>query len=142
MLKVATPELSGPVPKVVEPSLNVTVPVGVPAPGEVTETVAVNVTVCPNTEGLADEETEVEVEAWLTTSDNAEEVLPLKLVSAPYTAVILCVAADRDDVLKVAVPELSVPVPRVVAPSLKVIVPDGVPAPGATTDTVAVNVTD
>ena len=35
----------------------------------------------------------------------------------------------------------SVPVPRLVAPSEKVTVPAGVPAPGATTVTVAVSVT-
>ena len=34
------------------------------------------------------------------------------------------------------------PVPIVVAPSVKVTVPVGVPVPGATTATVAVNVTD
>src|SRR2546427_649855 len=39
-------------------------------------------------------------------------------------------------------PELSVPVPNVVAPSLKVTVPVGVPVPGAVAVTVAVNVTD
>jgi len=40
-----------------------------------------------------------------------------------------------------AVPPESVPVPRVVAPSRKVTVPDGVPAPGANAATVAVKVT-
>ena len=42
-------------PSVVVPSLNVTVPVGVPAPGALTVTVAVNVTDWPKTDGLADE---------------------------------------------------------------------------------------
>ena len=42
--KVAWPPLSVPVPSVAAPSLNVTVPVGVPVPGEFTVTVAVNVT--------------------------------------------------------------------------------------------------
>ena len=41
--------LSVPVPRVVEPSLKVTVPVGVPAPEL---TVAVKVTAWPKTEGL------------------------------------------------------------------------------------------
>src|SRR5207248_1107361 len=40
------------VPSVVDPSLNVTVPVGLPLPGEVTDTVAVNVTDCPKLGGL------------------------------------------------------------------------------------------
>ena len=38
--------------------------------------------------------------------------------------------------------ELSVPVPKVAAPSLKVTIPSGVPLPGATGLTVAVKVTD
>jgi hypothetical protein len=47
----------------------------------------------------------------------------------------------RLDVEKVAMPPLSVSVPRVVDPSSKVTVPVGVPAPGEFTLTVAVNVT-
>ena len=47
-------------------SLNVTVPVGVPAPGRVTLIVAVNVTLCPQTDGFADETKAVVVAAWLT----------------------------------------------------------------------------
>ena len=49
------------VPKVVVPSLNVTVPVGVPDPGALAVTVAVNVTVWPNTDGLTDDTTVVAV---------------------------------------------------------------------------------
>ena len=41
-------------------------PVGVPAPGLVTLTVAVKVTFWPKVEGLGDEDTEVLVEAWFT----------------------------------------------------------------------------
>ena len=48
----------------------------------------------------------------------------------------------RVEMLKVATPPLSVPVPIVVAPSRKFTVPVGVPVPGATGATVAVNVTD
>ena len=48
-------------PRVPVPSLNCTVPAGVPEAGAVTETVAVNVTDCPLTEGFTDEETAVEV---------------------------------------------------------------------------------
>jgi hypothetical protein len=44
-------------------------------------------------------------------------------------------------VVNVALPELKVAVPSVVAPSRKVTVPVGVPAPGATALTVAENVT-
>ena len=44
------------------------------------------------------------------------EVLEVKFVSPPYTAVIECVAAARSLVLKVATPEPSrLPVPRVAA---------------------------
>lgn len=57
-----------------------------------------------------------------------------------------CVATDSEAVLKVAVviPPLveTVPVPKVVPPSLNVTVPVGVPAPGDSTVMVAVNVTD
>ena len=55
--------LSVPVPMVVPLSLNVTVPVGVPAPGATGATVAVKVTDWPDLEGLVDEITLVVVEA-------------------------------------------------------------------------------
>src|SRR3989442_15343950 len=57
-----------PVPSVVEPSLKVTVPVGLAAaalPGELTLTVAVKVTDWPETEGLVEEATTVVVSALL-----------------------------------------------------------------------------
>jgi len=41
-----------PEPITVAPSLNVTVPLGVPLPGAAAITVAVNVTACPKTDGL------------------------------------------------------------------------------------------
>jgi hypothetical protein len=54
-----------------------------------------------------------------------------------------CEPVLRPDVVKVAEPlPFSVPVPRSIVPSLKVTVPVGAPAPGATTFTVAVKVTD
>ena len=43
-----------PVPRMLGPSLKVTVPVGVPAPGLFAVTVAVNVTGCPNTDGCTE----------------------------------------------------------------------------------------
>src|SRR5207247_3355325 len=55
-----------PVPRTVEPSLKVTVPVGVPAPGLFAVTVAVNVTACPDSDGLAEEVTTVAVLAFFT----------------------------------------------------------------------------
>ena len=78
--KVATAlALSVPVPSVVDPSLNVTVPVGVPELVEVT--VAVNVTDCPNVDGLGDEVSEV-VLGFAMTSVN-DPLLVLKLPSPP-----------------------------------------------------------
>ena len=53
-----------------------------------------------------------------------------------------CEPVDRDVVVNVAWPETRFGVNRVVVPSLKETVPVGVPAPGATVLTVAVNVTD
>ena len=54
VLKVATPEaFSVPVPSTVVPSLNETVPEGVPVPGELTVTVPVNVTDWPKMEEVA-----------------------------------------------------------------------------------------
>ena len=45
MFNVATPEITGPVASVAAPSLKVTVPLGLPAPGLTGATVAVKVTV-------------------------------------------------------------------------------------------------
>ena len=56
-----------PVPSVVAPSMNVTVPLGVPAPGATTVTVAVNVTDWPNLDGFADGLSVVAVSAFSTT---------------------------------------------------------------------------
>ena len=67
VVKVATPPLSVPVPSVLAPSLKVTVPVAVPDPGEATATVAVNVTDCPNVDGLLLDESTAMVLALLTT---------------------------------------------------------------------------
>src|SRR5260370_28108315 len=44
-----------PLPMTVAPSRKLTVPVGVPAPGATTATVAVKVILCPKTDGFTDE---------------------------------------------------------------------------------------
>ena len=88
MLNVAEPPLSAPVPKVVAPSLKVTVPVGVPLPGAAGATVAVKVTPCPNTDGFADEITTVVVLAMLTVCVSVLDVLAAKLLLPPYVTVI------------------------------------------------------
>src|ERR1043166_6277239 len=67
--------------KLVPSSVNWTVPVRVPAPGETGLTVAVKVTGSPAKEGLADEATVVVVLALLTVWARLVEVLALKLVS-------------------------------------------------------------
>ena len=81
MANVALPELKVAVPSVEAPSRNVTVPVGVPVPGETALTVAVNITDWPNTDGFTDEVTVVELLALLTVWVMAVEVLLLKFVS-------------------------------------------------------------
>jgi len=53
-----------------------------------------------------------------------------------------CRPEASEDVTSVACPPLSVPVPRLVAPSRKLTVPVGVPAAGNTGVTVADSVTD
>jgi hypothetical protein len=70
--KVATPPLSVPVPKVVAPSRNVTVPVAVEG-----DTVAVKVTDWPDVEGLRLEATPVVVFVLLTVCVRGAEVLVL-----------------------------------------------------------------
>ena len=61
--------------------VKITVPVGVPAPGATALTVAVKVTVWPDTEGFNEELTVVVVLALLTVCVKSGEVLPLKLPS-------------------------------------------------------------
>jgi hypothetical protein len=62
----------------VTPSKNSTLPVGLPVPGELAETVAVYVTAWPTTEGFEDDATKVVVlalfTAWDIDGDTAEAV--------------------------------------------------------------------
>jgi hypothetical protein len=78
VLKVAFPLLIVPVPKVVLPFLNVTVPVA--AEGD---SVAVNVTDEPYVEGFAEEVSVTVGVALLTVWVNAEDVLLLSFASPP-----------------------------------------------------------
>ena len=81
-MNVAKPELSSvPVAKTVAPSLNTTVPVGVPVPGAVAITLAVTITGWPYSEGLALEVTEVVEVAWFTSWLRFDDVLLVKFVS-------------------------------------------------------------
>src|SRR5689334_5581609 len=69
--------LTGAVPSVMVPALKVTVPLtAMPAGGT---TVAVRVTELPRVEGLGDEASVTLVDAWLTVSVTAAEVLPVSL---------------------------------------------------------------
>jgi hypothetical protein len=69
-------------PRLLAPSLNCTVPVGVPAPVEVGLMVAVKVTDCPKMDGLSEEVTAVVVEALFTVWEVVAELV-LKLPSPP-----------------------------------------------------------
>src|SRR5690349_23599285 len=71
------------------PSANVTVPVGVPLPGATADTVAVNVTGWPKTEGLAEDVTVVDVSV-LSTVRLAVLLLVACTASAGYAPVIVC----------------------------------------------------
>ena len=84
MVNIAWPFASSvPVPSTVQPCLNVTVPAGVPEPGAKAVTVAVKVTLCPNTDGFTDDVTAVLVLAGFTVWLRALDVLLLKFVSLP-----------------------------------------------------------
>jgi hypothetical protein len=81
VVNVALPPARVAVPRVDAPSRKVTVPVGVPAPGETALTVAVKVTAWPVADGFTDEVTVVKLPALLTVWVIAAEVLLLKFVS-------------------------------------------------------------
>ncbi len=82
VLKVAVPLASETAPSDVVPSIKLTLPVGVPAPGDWAETVAVTVTDCPNADGLAEEAMLVVVAAWVMFCCRlVVVVVPLKFVS-------------------------------------------------------------
>jgi hypothetical protein len=142
VFKFAWPALRAVVPRLVDPSKKVTVPVGVPVPDN-GETVAVKITGCPNVEGLSELTTVVVVARpgvftnWLI----AAEVLFAKLPSPPNTAVIEWFPTPSRNVVNVAVPPLKAPLPKVVLPSRKRTVPVATNEPRDDGLTVAVNVT-
>jgi len=76
VVNIAWPEpFSVPVPRVLRPSLKVTVPVGVPAPGLFAATVAVKVTGCPNTDGWTEEVSPVVVPGRVVVVVDADVVV-------------------------------------------------------------------
>jgi hypothetical protein len=123
VMNTAVPNaFNGDDPRTVLPSLKVTVPAGIPPVDEIT--VAVKVTACPTDEGLTEDVSVVVVVACVTVCERADDELPRKLVSPPYSAVMAWVPVERLDVLKAACPdELRVPVPIGAPPSLNVTLP-------------------
>src|SRR5947208_6399130 len=71
----------------VPPSMKVTLPAGVPAPGLLAVTVAVKVTDCLNTDGLTEELTDVVV-PYFSVFVILGDVLALQFASPPYDAPI------------------------------------------------------
>ncbi len=112
-------------PMRVAPSRNETVPVGVAAAALLT--VAVNVTVWPTLDGLAEEARAIVVETRVTDWVTTAEVLPAKAAFAEYVAVMEWEPTTRSGVVKVAWPAARAPVPMAAAPSKNVTVPVGVP---------------
>ena len=118
------------VPRFVEPSKNVTLPVG----DVKAETVAVRVIFCPTVEGLTEDMTCTLEDPLVTSCGNMGDVLVAKLASPLYTAVMLCIPGVNVDMLKLAVPFTNGDVPRVVVPSKNVTVPVGAPDAEPTLD--------
>lgn len=79
-MKVALSPASGALPRVIVPSLNSTVPVGVALAGAIRAIAAVRVTVWPGALGLGEDISAVVV-ALLLTVCATEPLLPLKLPS-------------------------------------------------------------
>ena len=78
----AVPPLSVIVPNEVEPSLNITLPVGVAVPDNGVM-VAVNFTLVPKVDGLRLETTAVVAPAGFIVWVNTNDVLPLNVLSPP-----------------------------------------------------------
>ena len=77
----ADPDDTGDVPRDVAPSKNSTLPLGEPAPGAFTDTVAVSVVDCPNSVGFGELVSDVAVLACFTVWLCAADVLVVKLAS-------------------------------------------------------------
>src|SRR5262245_532988 len=126
------PAPTGAVPRTTPPSRNVTVPVGVPAPGATTATLAVKVTDWPVAAGLTDDSRATAVDARLTVWARAAEVLFAKS-PVPAKEAVSAWLPTPSDTGRLAWPVASTcAVPSTVLPSRKVTVPVGVPAAEAT----------
>jgi hypothetical protein len=130
------PDPTAAVPRMVAPSLNVTVPVAEFAPPTESR-VAKKVITSPYPDGAGVEVTVVVVGSFVTTCKYTAEVLASKLLSPLYLAVIECVPTDKGvEILcwlgtfkNATPPDPTAAVPSIVAPSLKVTVPVAVSAP-------------
>ena len=142
-LKVATPLLSVPVPSELVPSKKVTVPVGVPVPGETAETVDVRRTDWPKTVAEDDAEREVVVSAALTVSVTRLEADGLTSVSPPMRANKTWVPTEKVEIgneTEALVPEMAAAV-TTLAFSKRNSPPRRVSGLGELMDIVASNVT-
>jgi hypothetical protein len=107
---------------------------------KVAVTVAVNCTLTPNVDGLGAEATVVVVGTVFTVCVALAAVLASSPPLPLYWAPMVWVPVDIVDVVKVALPPLTVPIPAGPPSMLKVTVPEGVVPEGALT--VAVKVTE
>lgn len=129
VVKVAAPlSPNCAVARLVGPSLKVTDPTG-GTPASVPIAVAVNVTVCPLSDGLGEAVSPRLVPINVTDSERVA-LLELKLVDPAYCAVIACAPKLNNEVVNVATPlGLRATAARAVAPSEKVTEPVGVMVP-------------
>src|SRR6266542_12438 len=111
---------------VVPSAAKLTVPPGVPLPGETALTLAVKVTGCPNVDGFAEAVTAVAVAAWLTWCAAVPE-LPPKLASPPYVAVSVFAPAVVEVRAQLPDPLLRLAIVQLPVPSVTVTDPVGVP---------------
>src|SRR3954447_9444339 len=114
------------VPRTTLPSLNVTLPVGVPPPGATAATVAVKVTAWPVTAGLTDDRRATVDAAGLMVTVVAAEVLSVKPLGPEKEAVSEWVPVPSDTGMVAWPAALTDARPRTVAPSRKVTEPIGV----------------
>ena len=117
------PLLRTPFPSVIDPALNVTVPVGSEDEAEVT--VATNNNDWPNVEGLGLAFSDVIEEYWFTTCLNTWDVLPRLLASPEYCAQIDWFPEIVNAVLPLASPLTRGTVQRTAFPWFKVTLPVG-----------------
>src|SRR5579864_5881595 len=101
------------------PSLNVTVPVGLPP----VVTVAVNITACPNLEGFRLEATDVLLGYLFTTCFSNGEVLAMLFTSPAYVAAIERLPDVLNEVLTLACPFTRLAEPSETEPDLKTTFP-------------------